>query len=144
MKNEIVRFRVEWDGYRWVAELDGGGVTQARNLDRLRSNCVEVVALMHQRDVAIDDIDFDIAVDVPGVESDVAAIIRDLRGELETLSEQISDATTSTVKALASHGFPMRDISEVVGVSHQRVGQILGDLRRGKPAARPRSKRGTS
>ena len=131
MKEQAVRFSVEWDGHRWVAELEGGGVTQAKNLDRLRANCVEVVALMLDRDVIVDDIDFDIVVDVPGIERDVSELIRDLRDELEALAEQLSDTTAATVKALASQGFPMRDISEVVGLSHQRVGQILADLRQG-------------
>ena len=138
MSDDTVRFRVAWDGFNWVAELAGGGVTQARNLDRLRANCVEVVALMLDRDVSVEDIALDISVDVPGVDPDIAQTIRALRNDFELLSDRLSATTTSTVKTLASKGFPMRDISEVVGVSHQRVGQILAGLGRQRPRVRKR------
>jgi hypothetical protein len=118
-----VKVRVEHDGYNWIGIVHGGGTTQAKNLDRLKANVVEVVRLMHDRTITEDDVHLDVV--SPVGEPEAPAVLQRLRTERELIDRVIYSDTYWMVVRLKDRGFPMRDISHVVGLSHQRVAQLL-------------------
>lgn len=109
------------DGYNWIADLDGhpGAVTQARRIDQLRPHLVEVVKLMVGDVVTADDIDLHFE------GFDDADELRTLRAEVRDIETALAERTPRVVAALRRQGFTVRDIGSIVGVSHQRVQQLL-------------------
>lgn len=114
------RARVEWDGRRWVAILDAGGVTQARQLDQLPERLAEVHELMTGSTISPNEIELDI--DFPGAAA--AAAVRADRARLSTAEVELAKATAETVAELRARDVSMRDVATMVGVSHQRVQQL--------------------
>lgn len=114
---------VEWDGHYWVGVLDDHqGVTQSKRLDLLRARLVEVVELMHDTKIEVDDLDLTIH---GGRNVERAAAVRQLRDEIADKNEELSRETGEVVRRLRKEGRNMRDIGELVGVSYQRVHQLL-------------------
>lgn len=120
-----MKAQVEWDGYRWVAVPEIGGVTQAKMLDQLPTRIIEVVKLMTGDDIGTDDID--LVVDFPG--ADVAARLRIERTELDAAERTLVEQTRHVVMTLRENGASLRDIATLTGISHQRVHQILDEER---------------
>jgi len=119
----MTKVTVEWDGYNWAGIVEGGGTTQARRLDQIPGRVVEVVKLMTGTTIAAVDVDMDIH--VPGESDEGIAATRALRGEVTRLQDDLQDRTRRTAKALRAQGLPLRDIGQIVGVSYQRVHQLL-------------------
>ena len=114
----------EWDGYNWIAELSEhpGAVTQAKRLELLAPRLVAVVKLVTGDKVTPEQIRIDF--DVPDVGDD-AREIRELREAVADIEEKLASKTARTVAALKKQGFTVRDIGTIVGVSHQRVQQLI-------------------
>lgn len=114
----MIKVSVEHDGYNWVAIPECGGSTSARCIEQLADRVCEVVELMTGSAVTPDQLRLD--VHVPGAE-----------------------LTAAAVAALREAGCSVRDIGALIGVSHQRVHQLVGQAstpspltQRTKPAAR--------
>lgn len=129
------RARVEWDGRRWVAVLDAGGVTQARQLDQLPERLAEVHELMTGEAIDADDIELDI--DFPGAAA--AAAVRADRARLSVAEVELAEATAQTVAELRSRDVSMRDVATMVGMSHQRVQQLAARSGRSRNTRTPHS-----
>ena len=127
--------RVEWDGHRWVAVLDAGGVTQARQLDQLPARLAEVHVLMTGETINPDDIELEI--DFPGAAA--AAAVRADRARLSAAEAELAEATAATVAELRARDVSMRDVATMVGVSHQRVQQLAARAVRSNGARKPSS-----
>jgi DNA-directed RNA polymerase sigma subunit (sigma70/sigma32) len=114
---------VEYDGYNWIAELDShpGAVTQAKRLDQLPERLVEVVRLVTGKKVTPGDIELDYS----HADVDAAVELRELRADLADIEQTLASKTPRVVKALRRQGYTVRDIGTLVGVSHQRVQQLL-------------------
>ncbi len=132
MESISAKARVEWDGRRWVAVLDVGGVTQARQLDQLPERLAEVHELMTGEAIEPNDIELDI--DFPGAAA--AAAIRADRARLSTAEVELAEATAATVADLRARDVSMRDVATMVGVSHQRVQQLAARAARSGNGAR--------
>jgi len=117
-----MRAAAMWDGYSWVAVLDGGGVTQAKRLDQLPARLVEVVRLMTGETVTSDAIELDI--DYGGDLGVRAADLRSRRVKLAAADEQIAAEFAAIAQALRSQGLSLRDIAVMTGASYQRVHQL--------------------
>jgi len=118
------KVRAEWDGYNWVGEVEGGGVTQAKRLELLRERAVEVAKLMSGKVIDADDVAFEIV--VPGIDiTEVADEIARLDLQVHELQARLMERRRATVRVLKKHGFTLRDIGTITGLSHQRVDQLL-------------------
>lgn len=117
-----MRAAVTWDGYSWVAVVDGGGVTQAKRLDQLPSRLVEVVKLMTGTVVGPEAIELDI--DYGGDLGARAAELRSRRAMLAAADDELGVDSATVVQGLRSQGLSLRDIAVMTGVSHQRVHQL--------------------
>jgi predicted RNase H-like HicB family nuclease len=122
----VRRVEVVRSGGWWaitVPALDGV-FSQAKRLDQVEARAREAISLM--LDVDEDDVgDLDVVVTPP-------ARVADLLGALEASVVAADEATRAAVAArreiaeqLRAEGLPLRDIGELIGVSHQRVSQLL-------------------
>ncbi len=106
-----------------VPALDGV-FSQAKRLDQVEDRAREAISLM--LDVDEDDVgDLDVVVTPP-------ARVADLLGALEASVAAADEATRAAVAArreiaelLRAEGLPLRDVGELIDVSHQRVSQLL-------------------
>ena len=109
----------------WVVTVPEiqGLVTQARRLDQIEEMVLDAAALLTDRPES----DFEVKV-VPEFGDEVCLIIKDALTKADVarhVQAQASAATRSAAAALAAEGLPLRDIGEVLHVSHQRVAQLL-------------------
>jgi DNA-directed RNA polymerase specialized sigma subunit len=121
------RARGEWDGYNWVASIDGmpGAVTQAKRLDLIASRLVEVVKLISGKVISPDDITL-----IPHIDDEIdqaAEEIAELETSLHEVDAVLAERRRRVVQELRRRGFPLRDIGVIAHVSHQRVHQLLAE-----------------
>jgi DNA-directed RNA polymerase specialized sigma subunit len=121
------RARGEWDGYNWVATIDGmpGAVTQAKRLDLIASRLVEVVELISGKVISPDDI-----ILIPHIDDEIdqaAEKIAELETSLHEVDAELAERRRRVVQELRRRGFPLRDIGVIAHVSHQRVHQLLAE-----------------
>jgi DNA-directed RNA polymerase specialized sigma subunit len=121
------RARCEWDGYNWVATIDGmpGAVTQAKRLDLIASRLVEVVKLISGKVISPEDITL-----IPHIDDEIdqaAEEIAELETSLHEVDAVLAERRRRVVQELRRRGFPLRDIGVIAHVSHQRVHQLLAE-----------------
>ncbi|MFP5488128.1 MAG: type II toxin-antitoxin system HicB family antitoxin [Acidimicrobiia bacterium] len=106
-----------------------GTFSQCRRLEQVESCAREAIALA--LDVEPDTID---AIDVRCVPpGDVATLVDDVhRSEVAAreATERVGRQRLAAARSLADRGYPLRDIGWLLGISHQRVSQILTDAGR--------------
>ena len=106
-----------------VPELRGV-FSQVKRLNRVEATAREAIAMM----LDIDESEIgpiDVRVHPP---EDVAGLLDELRYSMAAASQATAAATRARREAarrLSEAGLPMRDIGQLLGVSHQRVSQIL-------------------
>ena len=118
----MIKVSVEHDGYNWVAIPECGGTTTARSLEQLLDRACEVVEMMTGKKVAPDQLQLDVHID--GAEQ--AQQARDARRAADLAAAHSAALTAAAVAALRDAGCSVRDIGALVGVSHQRVHQLVG------------------
>ena len=115
---------------RWwaiaVPELDGV-FSQARRLDGVERMARDAIALMLEVDPASFDIGVVQNLDPPT--RDELEDVRAVREAAAALQRRANGRTRDFVVDLHRSGYPLRDIAHLVGISHQRVAQLLSDPR---------------
>ncbi|AMS03669.1 HicB-like antitoxin [Gordonia phage DelRio] len=99
-------------------------LTQARRYDEIESQARDLICVT--ADVAPSTIDLDVHVTVDDL--DLVGVGRRLRNEREQVAEleqRVITESRDTARKLREAGLDLRDIGEVVGVSFQRVSQLL-------------------
>jgi predicted RNase H-like HicB family nuclease len=127
---------------RWwairVPELPGV-FSQARTLPEARAMVADAIALV--LDVPSDSFDVDLhafisaSEDGRGRES-VAAMVEAVAARKEAAERAASEAATAMRRAatrLADTGMTLRDAGELLGVSYQRIQQLVGDSGHANP-----------
>lgn len=106
-----------------VPELDGV-FSQARRLDQVEACAREAIAML----LGVDES----AVGELAVSVTPPDTVADLLRQLDVSEAAAASATAQTAtlrrqvaQELLDEGFPMRDVGQLIGVSHQRVSQIL-------------------
>ena len=121
------------DNHRWFVRCPEvpGAHSHGRTLASARSNIREAIALvLDLPDVTGFDLTEVVRVTDPGLQSALDHA-RDLRQRARELDEQSQAATLKAVAASANSqdSIGMRDIAELLGISHQRVQQLASDRR---------------
>lgn len=120
------RVEVTRSGGWWaitVPALDGV-FSQAKRLDQVEDSAREAISLMldiDENDVGV----LDIIVTPP---ARAAELLRSLEVSVAAADEatRVAAATRREVaEVLRAEGLPLRDVGELIGVSHQRVSQLL-------------------
>lgn len=118
--------QVTREGRWWmVAVPEVDGLTQARRLSEAEQMARELVAVTTGQDV--ESVEVEVRVEpVDGV--DVQALlarIRADRAEAERLEREASEVARSLARDLVARDVPLRDVGMILGVSHQRVHQLV-------------------
>lgn len=117
----------EWDPSRWwVITVEGvdGGFSQCRRLDQAAQNAAEVIKLMTGQTVSPDQISVKPA--FPGPAGDLARQAHESRESAIAAEQSAVKVTRDAVAALRAEKLPMRDVGALVGLTFQRVHQLLG------------------
>ncbi len=122
-------------GYRVEAERSGdwwaitvpslsGLFSQAKRLDQVEATAREAIAMMLDTDESSVGL-IEVAVTPPAA---VVNLMAELKKSVAVASEASHAAATTrrrVAQLMRDEGLPMRDVGELLGVSHQRVSQIL-------------------
>jgi sulfur carrier protein ThiS len=124
--NRSHRVEAVRSGNWWAITVPGldGVFSQARRLDQVEARAREAVAMMLDIDEAAVG---ELAVSVTPPDT-VADLLRQLdvsESVAATATEQAATLRRQVAQELLDEGFPMRDVGQLIGVSHQRVSQIL-------------------
>ena len=110
-----------------VPELRGVH-TQARRLDQAEIMVREAIALM----LEVSEDSFTVVVE-PRLSDGTDEAVDELRrrkGQADAAQKAAREAAVQAATALVDEGLTVRDAGRVLGVSYQRVAQLLGDRRR--------------
>lgn len=114
----------ERDGSAWFARVEGvqGAIVQARRLEQIEPNVREVVAML--LDVPDDSFDVVTTWKLEGADEVVRDAIR-ARKVADREAALASMAMRAAAHALVDRQLTIRDIGRILGISHQRVAQLL-------------------
>ncbi len=117
----VIRAERWQDWWSLVVPELSGVATQSRRLDQAKPLIREVIELVvgesaHSYDLTLEIVDADI--------NTLVQIATDTRATVERLTTQSRELQAEIVERLRARGLPLRDIGELLGVSHQRVAQI--------------------
>lgn len=123
---KLYDFQVRREGRWWmvyVPEIDG--LTQARRLTEARDMARSLIAIT--LDVPEDSFDVSMHINtVGGVPvAELVRVLEEERRELEEAGNRFHTHQRQVARDLVDEGVPMRDVGEILGVSHQRVQQLV-------------------
>lgn len=107
----------------WELHIEGLGVTQSRTLLDAEEMARDYIALDLDTDPGSFDVDITPEVG-DGLDDDVATVRREVR-EAEQALATAAEHSRRVVRALASKGLSGRETARVLGVTPQRVSQLL-------------------
>ena len=113
----------------WCAEVPGpeGFTVNARRLDQCKDMVVERIKTLAEQkgDLAVCNIVIKVEAELPGIICDLeAAKVKML--EAQKLQDEASAEIRAVVSRMRDEGLTMRDIAVLLGVSPQRVAQLIG------------------
>ena len=113
----------EFEDGAWNVRISGlkGCVTHGRSLRQAQERIREALALW--LDVPPDELD--VRDRVPGEFSAVSHQVAAARRSAERAAAEAHDVATAAVRTLTERGLSRRDVAELLGLSHQRVQQLL-------------------
>ena len=107
----------------WLVHIDGIAACQTygRTLRQAGERIEEALALWLDRE----PVEFVLEHRWPKAVHDVAAEVTEARSAAAEATQAASEATTSAARRLTRMGLSRRDTAEILGISHQRVQQLL-------------------
>ncbi len=125
MERYTVRARRE--GAWWAIEVPEvpGAFSQARRLDQVEAVARGAVALL--LDVASDSFALIVETEMPREWSDSLATLRSHQRELALANRRVSSHLRQVARALHNDGLPVRDVGSLMGLSAQRISQLIND-----------------
>jgi hypothetical protein len=119
----------DWWHARVVAASDGGdgmplnALTQARSLAKIDPMARDLIATILDVDEETFDVEF--VYELPEDVNDLVFDARNARGWADTAQELWQASATIAARALAGKGYSLRETARLLGLSHQRVDQLL-------------------
>lgn len=140
VRRELYQATAERDGRFWLLKVPAlrGVRAQVRRLEEAEEAIREAIALWLEVEPA------EIDVQVNAVLGDVDMLVdqtREVRARAEELSALAADLTQQAAAALISNGLTVRDAGDILGISHQRIAQLISEgagevVYEAKPGAR--------
>jgi predicted RNase H-like HicB family nuclease len=137
MTREQYLVRPERDGRYWFVDVAAlpGCHTQARRLDQVEGAVREAIANW----LEIEPDAFDVYVVRPKLDDEgldwAVSLATGFRGQAALYERLASLSVRIAALDLVAAGFPMRDVGSLLGVTHQRVAQLLEGADRDRLAA---------
>jgi predicted RNase H-like HicB family nuclease len=122
-RNYTIEIERDETGY-WIATAPGvpGMVTQAKRLDQIAARAREAIAALLDEPAS----SFDIESHIPLLDDVPIDEARDARARAEAAQAEAAEKVRSVVRRLVHEkALTMRDTGQLLGISHQRVEQIL-------------------
>ncbi|NCA08247.1 MAG: hypothetical protein EBS85_05935 [Micrococcales bacterium] len=124
-----VKIHAERTQEGWTAEVPGpeGFRVTARRLDQCKAMVIERIKTLAEQkgNAEICDIVIKVEAELPGIICDLeTAKVKML--EAQKLQDQASAEIRAVVSRMRDEGLTMRDIAVLLGVSPQRVAQLIG------------------
>ena len=101
-----------------------GAHTFARRLDQIPGLIIEALKLFPEEVPA--QFDVELNPQLPDPMEELVRRTNELREQARRTTEQANEQTRTAAATLRNGGLPMRDVGQLLHVSHQRVGQLLG------------------
>jgi predicted RNase H-like HicB family nuclease len=122
-KNYVAAYARDPEGDAWLVHIKSipGCTTYGRTLRQAEARIREALAAWLDRDPA----GLEIASEWPPELEDAAAKVSQARRDAASSAQAAAAATTKAAKRLECMGLSRRDTAEVLGISHQRVQQLL-------------------
>lgn len=114
------------EGRFWVIDVPGVGVTQGRTVAEAREMTRDLIAVMTE--VPIEDVVVDIAFKVGDVSPSDVRGARQAVVEAAKAQERAAQVSRQMVARLRSAGVSGRDVAGILGISPQRVSQLVGSI----------------
>ena len=123
---DVYEYEIHQEGRSWVVRIsDLGLTTQARNLRETDRMAKSIIALHLDTAPTSFEVRRSNIIGLPGtVAEDVQRAIEE-RGRLVAAQAASVSATTKAAAELVEIGVPLRDAGYLLGISHQRVAQLL-------------------
>jgi hypothetical protein len=128
------RIRVWQQGDWWMARViaaseDAGqaplnAITRARGLARIEVMARDLIATV--LDAEEDTFDVDVEYVLPGEAGDLVRQAKGARAWLEAAQALWQDRSVLAARSLADQGYSLRETATLLGLSYQRVDQLLG------------------
>lgn len=99
-------------------------LTQARNLARIESMGRDLIATILDTDEDTFDVQYEYL--LPGDSGELVCQAKGARAWLEAAQDLWQERSAAAARALADEGYSLREAATLLGLSHQRVDQILG------------------
>jgi hypothetical protein len=111
-------------GEFWHIEVpEVGRVTQARHLREVEAMARDLIAIMTDRDPG--SIDVDVTVVLPESVRGHLHAAEDLRRQASAAQARAARELRAAVRELRDRGLALRDVGAALGISYQRVHQLL-------------------
>lgn len=117
--------RAHREGSWWIAQCDEapGAISQVKRLNEVTAAQREAIAFVLE--VAAEDVTVRLVPTI-GAEIDTEiAELRDLRADTAEREARASQLSRSLARSLDGEGFTIREIAVMLGISYQRVDQLL-------------------
>lgn len=111
------------EGKYWVVTVEGVGVTQARRLAEVKHMAADLVSVMTDRPVEESDVHV-VPRLRPGLSTRVAAA-RAAAAEADAAQRQAGALNRAVARDLLDEGLSSTDTAEVLGLSRQRISQLV-------------------
>lgn len=115
------------EGVWWVLHVEDVGVTQSRNLRDAPRMAADMIALMLDVDPATITVQVE-----PQLDADTMAKVKAARASVDKLTAQqnaVAKESRAAALRLRNAGLSGSDAAKVLGVSQQRVSQLLADAK---------------
>ena len=103
-----------------------GVFSQCRRLDQVDEHVREAIALMLDADES-ELGTIDVTVVSPPEIAELVHTVEQAEHTARDAAEAAASARKEAAQTLLDQGYPMRDIGRLIGISHQRVSQILSE-----------------
>lgn len=107
----------------WVLESDNGAVSQVRRLDQATEEMREAVAFL--ANLPVDEVEVEVRPVLPSSYNAATVRAEQFRQEEARARKEAAVAAREAACALVETGMSMRDAATIMGVSHQRVAQLV-------------------